>query len=245
MAEDVLHQLKKTNWKSARTSKAAFSPSTIYAQSIKAVEDADLINESVDWDPELKRSVEAIWEIAQVKDNNHHKTTSTFLPSMFAKESGKTGKDSVHSTFMSVLLSCGRYHCRIGYGSWFNSYWNPWNGKWTKCRFWLKKEKIQATFFNTMLMPWSARRKLKTRGCRRNEDIDKSWMENSICTLGLIGILGQHWIGDLHACDAQYAWMLLLRHLLSCLKTYIDRRKTWAKKPVREKWLYYLPKSKI
>jgi 3-hydroxybutyryl-CoA dehydrogenase len=226
--QKILHQLKKTNEISEDKATAALARVTFTLNPLEAVEDADLINESVTEDPELKKKVwKQFGEIAPVR-TIFTTNTSYLLPSMFAKESGRPARfcafhfhDVFYSRIVDIMPHPGTDPDLI-------PLLETLGRKLNQVPVLVKKEN-PGYIFNTMLMALiGAAGKLKTRDVAEIEDIDKSWMVNFHMPMGPFGILDS--IG------LETAWHVThnmpdaaSQAFAKLLKTYIDQGKLGEK----------------
>ena len=155
----------------------------------KAVKDADLINESVTEDIELKKKV---WkQFGELAPEKTILTTNTsyLLPSMFADISGKPSKfcalhfhDVFYSRVVDIMPHPGTDPSLIPLLEKFGKSLN-------QVPVLVKKEN-PGYIFNTMLLALiGAAGKLLTGEVASVEDIDKSWMGNFHMPMGPFGIL--------------------------------------------------------
>jgi 3-hydroxybutyryl-CoA dehydrogenase len=194
----------------------------------KAVKDADLINESVTEDVELKKKV---WkQFGELAPEKTILTTNTsyLLPSMFADISGKPSKfcalhfhDVFYSRVVDIMPHPGTEPSLIPLLEKFGKSLN-------QVPVLVKKEN-PGYIFNTMLLALiGAAGKLLTGEVASVEDIDKSWMVNFHMPMGPFGIL------DSIGLDT--AWHVTKsredsasKAFAAHLKTYIDQGKLGEK----------------
>ncbi|MFC0264434.1 3-hydroxyacyl-CoA dehydrogenase [Fontibacter flavus] len=154
-----------------------------------AIREADLINESVTEDVEIKNSV---WEqFGQISPEKTIFTTNTsyLLPSMFAEISGRPGKfcalhfhDVFYSKVVDIMPHPGTDPSLIPTLMEF--------GRSLEQVPVLVKKENPGYLFNSMLLAFiGAAGKLLTGGVGTLEDIDKSWMVNFHMPMGPFGIL--------------------------------------------------------
>lgn len=226
--EKILRQLVKAGQLNESQIPEIFSKIQFTLDPNEAVKEADLINESVTEEIDIKKKVwKQFGEIAPEK-TWFTTNTSYLLPSMFAEESGRPSKFCAfhfHDVFYSrvvdimphpdtdpemipMLEELGR--------------------KLNQVPVLVKKEN-PGYIFNTMLMALiGAAGKLLTREVGSIEDIDRSWMVNFHMPMGPFGIL------DSIGLDT--AWHVTHRlndaasqSFAQLLKTYIDQGKLGEK----------------
>jgi 3-hydroxybutyryl-CoA dehydrogenase len=226
--QKILHQLKKANEITEEIATAALARITFTLDPLAAVADADLINESVTEDPELKKKVwKQFGEIAPEK-TIFTTNTSYLLPSMFASASGRPARfcafhfhDVFYSRVVDIMPHPGTDPDLIPLLEVLGRRLN-------QVPVLVKKEN-HGYIFNTMLMALiGAAGKLKTRDVADIEDIDKSWMVNFHMPMGPFGILDT--IG------LETAWHVThnmpdaaSQAFAKLLKTYIDQGKLGEK----------------
>jgi 3-hydroxybutyryl-CoA dehydrogenase len=226
--QKILHQLKKANEITEENATAALARITFTLDPLAAVADADLINESVTEDPELKKKVwKQFGEIAPEK-TIFTTNTSYLLPSMFASASGRPARfcafhfhDVFYSRVVDIMPHPGTDPDLIPLLEVLGRRLN-------QVPVLVKKEN-HGYIFNTMLMALiGAAGKLKTRDVADIEDIDKSWMVNFHMPMGPFGILDT--IG------LETAWHVThnmpdaaSQAFAKLLKTYIDQGKLGEK----------------
>jgi 3-hydroxybutyryl-CoA dehydrogenase len=226
--QKILHQLKKANEITEENATAALARIIFTLDPLAAVADADLINESVTEDPELKKKVwKQFGEIAP-KKTIFTTNTSYLLPSMFASASGRPARfcafhfhDVFYSRVVDIMPHPGTDPDLIPLLEVLGRRLN-------QVPVLVKKEN-HGYIFNTMLMALiGAAGKLKTRDVADIEDIDKSWMVNFHMPMGPFGILDT--IG------LETAWHVThnmpdaaSQAFAKLLKTYIDQGKLGEK----------------
>jgi len=226
--QKILHQLKKANEITEENATAALARITFTLDPLAAVADADLINESVTEDPELKKKIwKQFGEIAPEK-TIFTTNTSYLLPSMFASASGRPARfcafhfhDVFYSRVVDIMPHPGTDPDLIPLLEVLGRRLN-------QVPVLVKKEN-HGYIFNTMLMALiGAAGKLKTRDVADIEDIDKSWMVNFHMPMGPFGILDT--IG------LETAWHVThnmpdaaSQAFAKLLKTYIDQGKLGEK----------------
>jgi 3-hydroxybutyryl-CoA dehydrogenase len=226
--QKILHQLKKANEITEEKAVEALTKITFTLDPLVAVADADLINESVTEEPELKKKVwKQFGEIAPEK-TIFTTNTSYLLPSMFASASGRPARfcafhfhDVFYSRVVDIMPHPGTDPDLIPLLEVLGRRLN-------QVPVLVKKEN-PGYIFNTMLMALiGAAGKLKTRDVAEIEDIDKSWMVNFHMPMGPFGILDS--IG------LETAWHVThnmpdtaSQAFAKLLKTYIDQGKLGEK----------------
>jgi 3-hydroxybutyryl-CoA dehydrogenase len=228
MMQKILHQLKKANEITEENATAALARITFTLDPLAAVADADLINESVTEDPELKKKVwKQFGEIAPEK-TIFTTNTSYLLPSMFASASGRPARFCAfhfHDVFFSRVVDIMPHP---GTDPDLIPLLEVLGRRLNQVPVLVKKEN-PGYIFNTMLMALiGAAGKLKTRDVAEIEDIDKSWMVNFHMPMGPFGILDS--IG------LETAWHVThnmadtaSQAFAKLLKTYIDQGKLGEK----------------
>ncbi len=185
----IVYQLAKSSGMDDTAGRNAIASITFTDNPNVAIWDADLINESVTEDVEIKNSV---WEqFGKIAPDKTIFTTNTsyLLPSMFAEISGRSEKFCAlhfHDVFYSkvvdimphpgtdpklipLLMDFGRSLDQVPV---------------------LVKKENHGYLFNSMLMAFiGAAGKLLTKEVGSLEDIDKSWMVNFHMHMGPFGIL--------------------------------------------------------
>jgi 3-hydroxybutyryl-CoA dehydrogenase len=185
----IVYQLAKSSGMDDTAGRNAIASITFTDNPNVAIWDADLINESVTEDVEIKNSV---WEqFGKIAPDKTIFTTNTsyLLPSMFAEISGRSAKFCAlhfHDVFYSkvvdimphpgtdpklipLLMDFGRSLDQVPV---------------------LVKKENHGYLFNSMLMAFiGAAGKLLTKEVGSLEDIDKSWMVNFHMHMGPFGIL--------------------------------------------------------
>lgn len=226
--EKIVKQLAKSGQISETEISAIFSRIKFTLDTKEAVADADLINESVTEEIEIKKKVwKQFGEIAP-KKTWFTTNTSYLLPSMFAEESGRPAKfcafhfhDVFYSRVVDVMPHPGTDPVMI-------PMLEELGRKLNQVPVLVKKEN-PGYIFNTMLMALiGAAGKLLTREVGSIEDIDKSWMVNFHMPMGPFGIL------DSIGLDT--AWHVTHKlpdaasqAFAALLKTYIDEGKLGEK----------------
>jgi 3-hydroxybutyryl-CoA dehydrogenase len=189
LMEKIVYQLAKSSGMDDIAGRNAIAAITFTDNPNVAIWDADLINESVTEDVEIKNSV---WEqFGKIAPDKTIFTTNTsyLLPSMFAEISGRSAKFCAlhfHDVFYSkvvdimphpgtdpklipLLMDFGRSLDQVPV---------------------LVKKENHGYLFNSMLMAFiGAAGKLLTKEVGSLEDIDKSWMVNFHMHMGPFGIL--------------------------------------------------------
>ncbi|AMQ56875.1 3-hydroxyacyl-CoA dehydrogenase [Algoriphagus sanaruensis] len=226
--EKIVKQLAKSGQISETEISAIFSRIKFTLDAKEAVADADLINESVTEEIEIKKKVwKQFGEIAPEK-TWFTTNTSYLLPSMFAEESGRPAKfcafhfhDVFYSRVVDIMPHPGTDPVMI-------PMLEELGRKLNQVPVLVKKEN-PGYIFNTMLMALiGAAGKLLTREVGSIEDIDKSWMVNFHMAMGPFGIL------DSIGLDT--AWHVTHKlpdaasqAFAALLKTYIDEGKLGEK----------------
>jgi 3-hydroxybutyryl-CoA dehydrogenase len=194
----------------------------------EAVKDADLINESVTEELEIKKKVwKQMGEISPAK-TWFTTNTSYLLPSMLAEESGRPEKFCAfhfHDVFYSRVVDIMPHP---GTSSEMTPLLENLGRKLNQVPVLVKKEN-PGYIFNTMLMALiGAAGKLLTGEVASIEDIDRSWMVNFHMPMGPFGIL------DSIGLDT--AWHVThnmpdraSQAFASHLKTYLDQGKLGEK----------------
>lgn len=187
--EKIVKQLAKSGQISETEISAIFPRIKFTLDAKEAVADADLINESVTEEIEIKKKVwKQFGEIAPEK-TWFTTNTSYLLPSMFAEESGRPAKfcafhfhDVFYSRVVDIMPHPGTDPVMI-------PMLEELGRKLNQVPVLVKKEN-PGYIFNTMLMALiGAAGKLLTREVGSIEDIDKSWMVNFHMPMGPFGIL--------------------------------------------------------
>ena len=226
--EKIVKQLAKSGQISETEISAIFPRIKFTLDAKEAVADADLINESVTEEIEIKKKVwKQFGEIAPEK-TWFTTNTSYLLPSMFAEESGRPAKfcafhfhDVFYSRVVDIMPHPGTDPVMI-------PMLEELGRKLNQVPVLVKKEN-PGYIFNTMLMALiGAAGKLLTREVGSIEDIDKSWMVNFHMPMGPFGIL------DSIGLDT--AWHVTHKlpdaasqAFAALLKTYIDEGKLGEK----------------
>ena len=226
--EKIVKQLARSGQISETEISAIFSRIKFTLDAKEAVADADLINESVTEEIEIKKKVwKQFGEIAPEK-TWFTTNTSYLLPSMFAEESGRPAKfcafhfhDVFYSRVVDIMPHPGTDPVMI-------PMLEELGRKLNQVPVLVKKEN-PGYIFNTMLMALiGAAGKLLTREVGSIEDIDKSWMVNFHMPMGPFGIL------DSIGLDT--AWHVTHKlpdaasqAFAALLKTYIDEGKLGEK----------------
>lgn len=226
--EKIVKQLAKSGQISETEISAIFSRIKFTLDAKEAVADADLINESVTEEIDIKKKVwKQFGEIAPEK-TWFTTNTSYLLPSMFAEESGRPAKfcafhfhDVFYSRVVDIMPHPGTDPVMI-------LMLEELGRKLNQVPVLVKKEN-PGYIFNTMLMALiGAAGKLLTREVGSIEDIDKSWMVNFHMPMGPFGIL------DSIGLDT--AWHVTHKlpdaasqAFAALLKTYIDEGKLGEK----------------
>ncbi len=194
----------------------------------EALQNADLVSESVTEDPDIKTKV---WkEIGNLAPAHTIFTTNTsyLLPSQFAEISGRPEKfcafhfhDVFHSRVVDIMPHAGTASEVIGV-------LEDLGRKLNQVPILIKKEN-SGYIFNTLLIAWiDAAGRLLTGEIAEVEAIDKSWMVNFGMSAGPFGIL------DNVGLDT--AWHITnskrnsaSRAFAALLKTYVDQGKLGTK----------------
>jgi 3-hydroxybutyryl-CoA dehydrogenase len=185
----IVHQLSKSSGIDLRSGNEAIESIRFTTDLKSAVSDADLINESVTEDLQLKRE---IWKkVGELTPSKTILTTNTsyLLPSQFAQDTGRPERFCAlhfHDVFYAkvvdimphpgtdfslvpVLMDFGRSLGQVPV---------------------LIKKENPGYLFNSMLMSFiGAAGKLLTKEIGSIEDIDRSWMVNFHMPMGPFGIL--------------------------------------------------------
>lgn len=189
MMAKIIHQLAKNSGLEENAGMNAIE-SIIFTKDAKyAVEDADIINESVLEDVEVKNKVWKQFGEISPKKTIFTTNTSFLLPSMFAEISGRPDKfcalhfhDVFYSKVVDIMPHPGTDPNLIPILDSF--------GKNLEQVPVLVKKENPGYLFNSMLMAFiGAAGKLLTKEIGSIEDIDKSWMVNFHMPMGPFGIL--------------------------------------------------------
>jgi 3-hydroxybutyryl-CoA dehydrogenase len=155
----------------------------------KAAEDVDLISESVPEDPELKGKVFARFNRLCKQETLFTTNTSTLIPSIFAKESGRPEKlcalhfhDVAISNIVDVMPHSGTSSQTIELVKGFAEK----NGQ---IPIVLKKEHNGYVFNNMLMALLESSLSLASKGIASVEDIDRSWMGVMHTMSGPFGIM--------------------------------------------------------
>jgi 3-hydroxybutyryl-CoA dehydrogenase len=155
----------------------------------KAIQDADIVNESVTEEVEIKKEVWKKFGKIAPKKTFFTTNTSYMLPSMFAEESGRPEMfcafhfhDVFYSRVVDIMPHPGTDPAMIPMLEDFGR-------KLNQVPVLVQKEN-PGYIFNTMLLALiGAAGKLLTREVGSVEDIDRSWMVNFHMPMGPFGIL--------------------------------------------------------
>lgn len=187
--EKILLQLAKSSGLEADAGLQAISSITFTHNPELAVKDADIINESVVEDIEVKKEVWAQFGKIAPEKTIFTTNTSYLLPSMFADISGRPEKfcalhfhDVFYSKVVDIMPHPGTFNSLIPVLMDF--------GRSLEQVPILVKKENPGYIFNTMLLSFiGAAGKLLTGEVGTVEDIDRSWMVNFHMPLGPFGIL--------------------------------------------------------
>ncbi|MBC6367908.1 3-hydroxyacyl-CoA dehydrogenase [Algoriphagus sp. AK58] len=226
--EKILRQLVKAKQLNESQIPDIFSRIQFTLDPLEAVKDADIINESVTEEADIKKKVwKQFGELAPAK-TWFTTNTSYLLPSMFAEESGRPAKfcafhfhDVFYSRVVDIMPHPGTDPAMI-------PMLEELGRKLNQVPVLVKKEN-PGYIFNTMLMALiGAAGKLLTREVASIEDIDRSWMVNFHMPMGPFGIL------DSIGLDT--AWHVTHKMpdaasqaFAALLKTYLDQGKLGEK----------------
>lgn len=185
----ILHQLQKAEQITEDQSVEALARIFFTTDAEKAVAKADLINESVTEEVEIKNKV---WkQFGEIAPKNTIFTTNTsyMLPSMFAEISGRPEKfcgfhfhDVFYSRVVDIMPHPGTDAALIPLLEEFGRSIN-------QVPVYVKKENPGYIFNSMLLALIGAAGKLLTNDVAEVEAIDKSWMVNFHMPMGPFGIL--------------------------------------------------------
>lgn len=228
LMEKLLLQLSKSSGLDEVAGRNAIASITFTDSPKVAIKDADLVNESVTEDAEIKKSVWGQFGKIAPEKTIFTTNTSYLIPSLFADISGRPEKfcalhfhDVFYSKVVDIMPHPGTDQKLIPLLMDF--------GKSLEQVPVLVKKEHQGYIFNNMLMAFiKAAGKLLTGEIGSIEDIDKSWMVNFHMPKGPFGIL------DSVGLDT--AWQITRRQpdissqrFAALLKTYIDAGKLGEK----------------
>jgi 3-hydroxybutyryl-CoA dehydrogenase len=224
----ILKQLEQTGLITEEAGENAMSRMLFTLNDREAVADADIINESVLEDVEVKQKVWQQFGAISPEKTIFTTNTSFLLPSMFAEISGRPEKfcafhfhDVFYSKVVDIMLHPGTDPALIPILEAF--------GKSLHQVPVVVKKENHGYIFNSMLMAFiGAAGKLLTGEVASIADIDKSWMVNFHMPMGPFGIL------DSIGLDT--AWHVTHKMpdkasqaFAELLKTYIDEGKLGEK----------------
>ncbi|WP_114747935.1 3-hydroxyacyl-CoA dehydrogenase [Pleomorphovibrio marinus] len=228
LMKKIVRQLAKSSGLEDVAGDNAIASITFTGSPQLAIKDADLVNESVTEDAEIKKSVWGQFGKIAPEKTIFTTNTSYLLPSLFAEISDRPGKfcalhfhDVFYSKVVDIMPHSGTDQEIIPLLMGF--------GKSLEQVPVLVKKEHQGYIFNNMLMAFiKAAGKLLTGEIGSVEDIDKSWMVNFHVPMGPFGIL------DSVGLDT--AWHITRRQpdissqrFAALLKTYIDAGKLGEK----------------
>jgi 3-hydroxybutyryl-CoA dehydrogenase len=228
LMEKILLQLAKNSGLDDFAGRHAIASITFTDIPTDAIKDADLVNESVTEDAEIKKLVWGQFGKIAPEKTIFTTNTSYLLPSMFAEISGRPKKfcalhfhDVFYSKVVDIMPHPGTDQSLIPLLMEFGR-------SLEQVPVFVKKEH-QGYIFNNMLMAFiKAAGKLLTGEIGSVEDIDRSWMVNFQMPMGPFGIL------DSVGLDT--AWHITSRQpdissqrFAALLKTYIEEGKLGEK----------------
>lgn len=185
----ILHQLKQTAVIDEAKASAAMSRILFTLSAEEAVDDADLINESVTEDVDIKQKVWKHFGTIASEKTIFTTNTSFLLPSMFAEQSGRPEQFCAwhfHDVFFSKIVDIMPHP---GTDPALIPILESFGKSLLQVPVIVRKEN-HGYIFNSMLMAFiGAAGKLLTGEVANIEDIDKSWMVNFHMPMGPFGIL--------------------------------------------------------
>jgi len=214
-----------------REANATLSRITSTSKPDEAADQADLLIEAVPEDPKLKRRVFAQFSKLCPPHAIFTTNTSTLLPSMFAKATGrpaqfaalhfnKTAWDVLVANVVEIMPHPGTSHETITLLLEFAK-------RLGQTPFLLKKEK-SGYIINSMQSPAIGEAlTLVVNGFASVEDVDRAWMGVSKMPIGPFGMLDDVGLDTAwHATDnsaKKYFFIRQLRKNANFLKTYVDK----------------------
>ncbi|WP_317174857.1 3-hydroxyacyl-CoA dehydrogenase [Pararhodonellum marinum] len=187
--EKILHVLNKAGVIHEAQAKAALERIAFTLSLDKAVDDVDLISESVTEDIGIKAKVWAALGKASPAKTIFTTNTSFLLPSLFAADTGRPDKFCAlhfHDVFYAKIVDIMPHE---GTDPALIPLLEDFGRKLNQVPVIIKKEN-PGYLFNTMLMALlGAAGKLVTKEIGSIEDIDKSWMVNFHMPMGPFGII--------------------------------------------------------